>query len=192
MAWYPKYYDYTEHPELFRGVYWGGHRGSPGNSILQNRSKFVKDYGITKVCDGLHTKKARLFDILYIDDGDNRYRINENTINYKKSEYYNDNDFKNYYLYNKTPCVHTSTSSSYKVISTNVLSRDHKEYYISKKYPGCIVHIFSERTIEEQHKLIIDDGYKEIYPLYAEDQRTYIKIAPKFKKDYGMINTIEY
>lgn len=203
MAWYPSrngrglvyepaYYTYTEHPELFREVYWGGHRGKPENSILQNRSKFVKDYGITKVCDGLHRNKTRLFDILHIVDDDNRFRINENTINYKKSEYYNDNDFKDYYLYYKTPTIHICTNSSFSLIDTHVFRRDHPEYYISKKYPDCIVHIFSQHTSDEQHKLIIEDGYKEIYPLYAEDQRTYIKIAPKLKKDYHMINTIEY
>ena len=38
-------------------------------------------------------------------------------------------------------------------------------------------------TCDMGHKLIIDSGYKEIYPLYAKDQRTYIMIRPRYKKD---------
>ena len=72
-----------------------------------------------------------------------------------------------------------------------LLRRDHPEYYLSKKYPGCILHIFSMHTDDKEHALILEDGYKELYPLYNVDQKTYIKIRPRFKKDYDIIDPFE-
>ena len=180
-----KYYDQTEYPNLYIKVYWGGFRGIVNDIIIKNRNRLVKDYGITKEADGSDRRKRRLFDLLFYE--------NENDgsfINYKKSEYYKDKDFKEYYLYYQEINIIRYPE---KWIKMEKYRKRHNEYYKSKKYPGCIIHFFSDHISKEKdYKLIIDDGYKEIYPIYSPRQKTFVKIAPLLKKDYGMINTIEY
>lgn len=179
-----RYKDYTKYPDLFYGVYWGGFAGKPQDIIINNRNKFVEDYGIIKIYDEKNITKLirtemRLFDILSIKDDDGVLK------NYKKSKYYNNKDFKNYYLYNE------SIGRVDDKIVEKIRTR-HNEYYLSKKYDNCIIHIFSHHTTDEEDKVIIEDGYKKIEPLYSPRQKTFIKIAPKKLKDYYLINTIEH
>jgi hypothetical protein len=180
-----KYFDYTNYPNIFNKVYWGVFNGKPENIIINNRNKFVEDYEISgeyndyNVTNMIRTK-TRLFDILYIGTDDFK--------SYKKSNYYDNKKFKNYYLYDESithfiPIKNNDT----KYIKVHKLRTRHNEYYISKKYPKCIIHVFSNHTTEKEHKLIIEDGYKEIYPIYSPHQRTYIKIAPKLIKDYRIL-----
>jgi len=180
----PEYYTQTAYPDIFKHTYWGCHHGTPSDEIINNRARFVKQFGIRKVSNMSFRDEKRLFDILYFGDSDN-------AINYKKSEYYKDNDFKDYYIYCQTPTIHICTNSSHDFFGTNVFRRDHPEYYLSKKYPGCIIHIFSMHTGDKEHALILEDDYKELYPLYNVDQKTYIKIRPRFKKDYDIIDPFE-
>jgi hypothetical protein len=171
--WYerPQYYTQTAHPDIFKCTYWGRHHGTPSDEIINNRARFVKQFEITKISELSSRLERRLFDILYQD----KYNHHKNITDI--SEKHKENMLKDYYLYGN--------------IGLKIVRRDHPEYYLSKKYPGCIIHIFSMHTCEELHSLILEDGYKELYPLYNVDQKTYIKIRPRFKNDYHIIDPFE-
>jgi len=179
----PTYYSLTENPDLYKKTYWGHHRGKPKQTIINNRNKFIEDYGITKairILDERTTK--RLFDTLYYSEGDiykdELFNYNEN------SNYFSKREFKDYYLYNTLPTIYRYPKDHLSVYN---LYKDHREYYLSNKYEGCIINIFSSFVSEKENKLLIEDGYKEIYPLYNENQKTYIKIAPKLIKNYRIL-----
>ena len=182
-----RYYEQTEYPDIYKKVYWGAHHGNKDEEILKNRNKFVKEYDIKDISRARCRDKSRIFDILYYDQDSNKCNsygiLTDTLINYKNSIYFDDNKHIEYYVYGNLPKIIKYTDNDVKHINTREFRRDHPEYYTSNKYPKCIIHIFSIHTCDMGHKLIIDSGYKEIYPLYAKDQRTYIMIRPRYKKD---------
>jgi len=182
-----RYYEQTEYPELYKKVYWGNHHGDKDVDILKNRNRFAKEYEIKDVAELKWYVEKRLFDLLYYDQDNNKEtnsRITETTINYKNSIYFDDKQHIQYYIDNRLPIIIKRDSNGVKDIMVKKYDTDHNEYYISNKYPRSIIHIFSMYISDDiDHQFIIDSGYKEIYPLYAKDQRTYIMIRPRYKKD---------
>jgi hypothetical protein len=168
-------------------VYWGHHRGKENKDILKNRNKFVKEYGITNISGARYKDKSRIFDLLYYEQDDNKdstlIALTDTSINYKNSIYFDDKKHTEYYLYEQLPHIIKKCDNDVKLKSVKHFRTDHNEYYTSKKYPRCIIHIFSMVTNDIEHNFIIESGYKEIYPMYAKDQRTYIMIRPRYKKD---------
>ena len=180
-------YEQTDYPDLYKKVYWGGYRSKENQEIINNRNKFVKEYGITDISRARCRDKSRLFDLLYYDQDDNKdnnlIEMTDTSINYKNSIYFDDKKHTEYYMYGQLPSIIKRCDNDVNFKSVKHFRTRHNEYYTSKKYSKCIIHIFSMVTNDIEHNFIIESGYKEIYPLYAINQRTYIIIRPRYKKD---------
>jgi len=128
-----------------------------------------------------YTKYPKIFLGAYW--GTHRLRKNESPIRMDSFNTIcdNRNKFKHEYCikkYYKLPKIRgrSRIEKSIEVLDENGYDiRDHKEYY--KCEDGTIIALISTHVgnNDNDHNLILSKGYTMIYPLYAENQNTYIK-----------------
>lgn len=54
--------EYTNYPEIFKGVYWGGFLGKPECNIIKNRNNFVKEFKIYRKSQAKKPRNVSMFD----------------------------------------------------------------------------------------------------------------------------------
>lgn len=142
------YYKSTKYPLIFMNSYWGTHSGNlPSNTIIENRNNFVEKYNISAYKDTKYmTQKMK-----------------------KKTFIFHDKD------YNKIEPPKGLHMNCFQWEAG--MSKDHKEYYtIKETNRKSFVAIFSQHNYPYLHDVILEHGWIEVPPLYAENQITYIKI----------------
>ena len=143
----PCYYEATKYPEIFSDSYWGGHRGEVKNTIINNRNYFVEKYNISGYKSIRSTTQKMA----------------------KKTFIFHDEKYKKI-----APPKHIHKAC---FIWNAGMKRDHVEHYTIKGTKGkSFIEVFSQHKYEYLHDVILEHGYIEVPPLYAEDQITYIKI----------------
>lgn len=142
-----KYYTYTKYPKVFARCYWGNHRGCLDDEIIRNRNNFVEKYDLS-------SRKWRR--------SGRKERTHFDILYNKDNQYVKPS--KDYTIYMMTG-------------KNKELRLDHREYYHTKTNPKTLISVFSMHTSNDMHELILSSGYEEIPPIYATDQRTYIKIV---------------
>ena len=142
------YYQSTKYPLIFRNSYWGQFSGSlPTNTIIENRNNFVEKHNISGYKE-THTMTQKMTKKTFI--------FHDET--YKKAQPHK-------WLHRE--CFKWDAG----------MSKDHKEYYTIQGTNGkSFIAIFSQHNYPYLHDVILEHGWIEIPPLYAENQITYIKI----------------
>jgi len=143
----PEYYSFTKYPSIFANCYWGRHKYSVENTIVDNRNKFVEKYNI----------------IGYKDTS----RISQK--NKKKCFIFHDND------YNKIEPPKDLHKRWF--VWNAGMERDHVEHWtIGGTNNKSFITLFSQLKEDCTHNVILAHGYIEIEPIYATNQTTYMKI----------------
>ena len=73
-------------------------------------------------------------------------------------------------------CFQNSNDCRYSIPQIHEWYRNHTEYYKLKCFQNKTLSVFSTHTTDKEHEAILQHGYIKSKPIYALNQKTYLKV----------------